>query len=129
MKLKIIRAFHSEKAILGMLKVEGIDHQPIFTLENPLRATLEDSAIPNGKYKCKPHSGTKYQNVWEVCNVPGRSAILIHWGNTEKDTRGCILVGLEAGMLISDPAVKSSKLAVELLRKLIGAQGFELEVT
>ncbi|EIA46208.1 hypothetical protein cco105_08502 [Campylobacter coli 2548] len=26
--------------------------------------------------------------------VPASRAILIHWGNTDKDTQGCILLGL-----------------------------------
>lgn len=27
-------------------------------------------------------------------DVPSSRAILIHWGNTDKDTKGCILLGL-----------------------------------
>ena len=29
----------------------------------------------------------------ELFGIPGRSTILIHWGNTAADTDGCILVG------------------------------------
>lgn len=42
--------------------------------------------------------------------VPGRTYILIHWGNFWTNTRGCILVG--EGTFIDDdgePAIKSSR--------------------
>ena len=70
--------------------------------DNPICVTLEEtwldnmpteSCIPAGAYRTRAYSGTKYKNVWQVHDVPGRSAILIHWGNTEKNTAGCILVG------------------------------------
>ena len=34
-----------------------------------------------------------------LCGVKGRSGILIHPGNTSKDTVGCILVGKRGGSL------------------------------
>lgn len=39
--------------------------------------------------------------------VPSSRAILIHWGNTDKDTQGCILLGLTIIMKVS---VKADKL-------------------
>jgi hypothetical protein len=69
---------------------------------DPICVTLEEtwldnipreSCIPAGSYECRKYSGTKYKDVWEVRNVPQRTAILIHWGNTERNTAGCILVG------------------------------------
>ena len=74
----------------------------VLSHDQPLCVTLEDnwhdnqvnvSCIPKGTYQCVPHSGTKFKDVWRVLNVPGRTAILIHAGNTEADTQGCILVG------------------------------------
>lgn len=68
----------------------------------PLAVTCEDpwnnnqrsiSCIPEGTYLCGKFNGRKYQDVWEVKDVPGRSAILIHQGNTINNTEGCILVG------------------------------------
>ena len=66
----------------------------------------EKTAIPTGRYKIdmgtispkyclKPwyfkncHGG----RVPRLVNVPGYSGVLIHIGNTAKDTAGCILVG------------------------------------
>ena len=56
-----------------------------------------ESCIPLGVYKCIPHNSTKHPNTWEITGVEGRSAILIHTGNTEDDTEGCVLVGMIKG--------------------------------
>lgn len=59
-----------------------------------------ESRIPAGVYTCRPsryHAGG--YDTWEVTDVPGRSRILIHAGNTEENTAGCILVGLQHGTL------------------------------
>lgn len=74
------------------------------------------SCIPAGIYQCKKHSGAKYQDVWEVCNVPNRTAILIHNGNTIDDTQGCILVGSQFGTINGKQAVLNSKKTLEMLR-------------
>lgn len=125
-KVKLQRCFANSTVTLGALSVGNSDHSPIYTLENPTRTA--DSAIPAGVYVCKPYSGTKYKNVWEVQAVPGRSAILIHAGNTEADTLGCILLGLSLGKLGNTVAVLESKSAVEALRKLVSDQAFELTI-
>lgn len=51
------------------------------------------SSIPTGQYICRRYSSARYPNTFEVIDVTGRSGILFHAGNTEKDTQGCILVG------------------------------------
>ena len=33
--------------------------------------------------------------IMQIINVPGFEGILIHIGNSEKDTSGCLLVGLD----------------------------------
>lgn len=51
------------------------------------------SRIPSGKYTCKLRYSEKYKWHFILEYVPGRSYILIHFGNTYRDTRGCIIVG------------------------------------
>lgn len=55
------------------------------------------SCIPEGEYNVKRIISPTFGRCFNVQNVPGRSAILIHSGNyaagKKKDTRGCILVG------------------------------------
>lgn len=128
MRVILQRAWEDERATLGMLKVVDALHNPIYTLENPLRGDAKDSRIPAGSYICKPVSTPKFDDVYLVTNVPGRTGILFHWGNTEKDTTGCILVGLMGGMLGKDPAVRLSKDAMTLMRGLIGQSPFHLDI-
>lgn len=127
-KAKLFRTFQDSRATLGMIRIVGVQHDPFFTLENPDRITLHDCLIPAGKYQCEPFSGTKYKDVYILKNVPGRSSILIHWGNTEADTLGCILVGDESGMLDGQPAIKQSKRGFDRLRSIIGSKNFELDI-
>lgn len=120
------RCFSNELATLGALQIEYQKHDPIFTLENPKRETDHDSLIDAGTYICKKFSGAKYQNVFEVTNVPRRTSILLHWGNFEKDTQGCILLGLQAGSMNDAPCIMQSRNAFELFRKLINDDVFQL---
>lgn len=85
------------------------------------------SCIPEGIYKVRRYSGTKYKNVFEITNVPNRSAILIHWGNTMKDTEGCILLGKFFGSIDGIPAVIESKLAFDKFSQIV-PDTFDLKI-
>jgi len=74
-----------------------------FTLENDLKD------IPAMVYRCKRdyyHAGD--YETFEVTNVPGRSRILIHKGNVEDDSAGCILLGKTLGVYKNKIAVLNS---------------------
>lgn len=124
----IRRAWNDSRATLGMLTIKNCTHDPFFTLENPQRYSEADSCIRTGFYECVPYSGTKYKNVYLVKDVLGRSDILIHWGNFESDTLGCILLGNSAGMLGGKPAVMDSKAAFKRFRDIIGDESFDLTI-
>ena len=102
------------------------------TLERPWRDNKRGiSAIPDGSYVVKRTVTPKHNKTFEVTDVPGRTAILIHTGNSETDVEGCILVGMQFGRIDavdpdtgnveSQPAVIRSKDAYALLDQLIGA--------
>jgi hypothetical protein len=86
------------------------------------------SCIPQSSYVCTPHDGTKFHNVWELVGVPNRQAILIHNGNTIKDTDGCILVGSDFGVVGGKPAVINSVQTLQMLRENLPDE-FELVVS
>lgn len=51
-------------------------------------------AIPEGRYRVDSLPSQRFQKVLpRVLNVPGRSGILIHPGNSRVDTTGCLLPG------------------------------------
>lgn len=101
----------------------------------PLCLTLEDawrfnrvneSCIPAGVYRCEPVDSPRFGKTW-VVDVPWRSEIIFHPGNTEEDTRGCILVATSFGD--GEPLdVAGSGVAFERLRLLRTWQRFDLEV-
>jgi len=105
-KLILTRYFYGDTYTLGAL-VFGDTFW--FTLELGDRDNIPNaSCIPEGEYVCKlvenRHVGTKVIPVtYEVMGVSGRSGILFHVGNTEFDTRGCILLGLGvSGKMLSN---------------------------
>lgn len=58
--------------------------------------TFEDKPVPAGVYTVKrmpPEANPKHGECFELQNVPGRTDILIHAGNDEAASDGCILVG------------------------------------
>ena len=131
----LYRYYWGKDCTLGVLKIDGGEHEPIYTLEEPwLHNERKVSCIPMGEYLCRPHDGVQFKDVWQVMHVPNRSAILIHQGNTVKDIEGCILVGLDsgrAGWIKEAPrAVMQSTKAVNLMRNIIGVDSnFRLIIT
>ncbi len=90
--MKLIRNRPGEKQTLGIMVVPGFDCK---TLELPwINNQQEISCIPVGSYICKKRWSEKYGHHFIVEGVPGRSYILIHFGNYYTNTKGCILVGL-----------------------------------
>lgn len=129
-RVRIRRFYQDDKVTLGSLQIEGVDHSPIFTLENPwVNNETDVSCIPSGVYQCKYFNGQIYKRSYHVRGVPGRSAILIHVGNYPSNTRGCILPGCGIETVISEYMVTYSKMAMNRLRAILGRENFILEIT
>lgn len=57
-----------------------------------------ETAIPAGAYKVIVNRSPRFgRDLPRLIDVPYFDGILIHRGNTAKDTAGCILVGIGAG--------------------------------
>ena len=116
--LLLIREVFTEESTAGTLYLNG--ERVADTLENPYLDNQRNiSSIPSGQYKVRlrlaRESATRDYLHLLVQEVKDRSYILFHIGNTAKDTRGCILVGLSR----EQNRVNNSKLAMDLLIKEI----------
>ena len=116
--LLLIRDTFTEESTIGELFLNG--ERFCDTLELPYRDNQRSiSCIPAGEYKVRlrlpRESATRDYIHLIVKDVPNRSHILFHRGNTAKDTKGCILVGQGTQQDI----VHNSTLAMDLLIKEI----------
>lgn len=130
MNLTLRRLYTAHGSSLGELT--GLS-KTLYVLEEEWRDNKPKiSCIPPGTYQAVPHGwsgeSVKFKQTWRLLNVPGRTGILLHEGNTNKDTEGCLLLGL--GMMVSQLSaqVTDSRLAMRLMRKEIGPNGFNLEI-
>lgn len=134
--LKLIRFTEVHDATVGRLFVDAGNHPPIWTLEDAWRDNeRRKSCIPAGTYKAVPHGWedlhhVRFPKTWRLVDVPNRDAILVcHAGNDIEDTEGCVLAGLSMTIQRNRAMITESKVAIELLREMIGEQGFTLTVT
>ena len=131
MRAVIVRvAHHPQQAMCGVWSVEGADGArfPLcVTLENPWRPGGNDSCVPAGRYHTTRWKSPTKGPVFRLHAVPGRSDILVHVGNTEQNSLGCILPGERFGKLYGLVAVKESLPAMTALLAAMPDE-FELEI-
>lgn len=113
--VRIVRLEHDSEGSFGVLLLN--DKVFCVTLELPWLGNAQTiSSIPAGVYTCSlvssPLITRLTKGVWEkgyvVNNVPNRSAVMIHPGNTDDDTHGCILVAQGYGKLRGERAILNS---------------------
>ena len=96
MNLRLERDPSSDFSTIGQLYNSDTESWLCFTLEDPVRDTKipGSTAIPPGRYKVViTWSERFHQRMPLLLNVPNFTGIRIHWGNSCRDTEGCILVG------------------------------------
>lgn len=107
MKATLTRFGHGDSSTLGRLAVPGF--APVYTLEDRYREGPKvpgETRIPAGTYRVTLRTEGGFHDrysrrfpelhrgmLW-LRDVPGFEWILVHCGNTDEDTRGCILVGV-----------------------------------
>lgn len=144
MEIKVKRIYNCDKYCIGKLYVDG--QYQCDTLEDTDRGldnnmslaeikakkVYEKTAIPTGQYKINlnkvsPRFGNNsfYKAVClgklpYIENVPGYEGVLIHCGNTEADTAGCILVGYNK---VKGKVINSRQAFIHLYTKLSLCKG------
>ena len=137
MKLKVVRENLTTSSTIGKLYVDDV--LECYTLEDVDRKletvpadvakdmkVKSETAIPAGVYKVVKRYSPKFNTITpHILGVPNFEYILIHWGNTAKDTDGCILVG----DVIGDNTVLKSRVAFNrLMTKINTASEITIEI-
>jgi len=105
MKLQVVRTQFGKDATNGMLFIDG--KFECYTLEDQYQAVkvMHETCIPEGTYDIKFRKtggfhakySERYKNahygMLHIQDVPGFTYILIHTGNTDERTSGCLIVG------------------------------------
>lgn len=92
MIISLVRDSFTEISTQGELEIDGQHY--CWTLELPNKDGLPGSCIPQGTYKLAYLFSPRFaRNMPHVLDIPNRSNILIHYGNTAEDTEGCVLIG------------------------------------
>jgi len=106
-RIILTRGHGFEMGTPGRLEMPGFE---CHTMERPWHGNrVSESCIPPGVYPLRKRrsevvrqaSGGRYPEGWEVQDVPGRTFIMIHPGNTIDDSEGCILPGVGQPMAIT----------------------------
>lgn len=112
LELTLQRLWHDSQSTIGLLFIDGV--RMCWILEDEPRAVKVhgETRIPAARYEIiqdQPSSkdekyrvklkawGMKYYGMLRLKNVVGFQGILIHTGNYETHTDGCLLTGTTAG--------------------------------
>lgn len=145
MKIRVERLFELPtrwpESTAGVVRVDG--EVQCFTLEDQHQAVKVpgETRIPAGTYRVSlrkeggMHSRYADRYSWHrgmlwLRDVPGFEYVLIHPGNTERDTAGCILVGdgLLIGGELSQSLAAYRRLYEFALKALEAGEAVDVEV-
>lgn len=116
---------------LGLL-VDEDGYKICYTLENEwCNNQVGMSRIPPGNYEVEwleKSAGGYFTDIYWIKGVQDRTGILIHTGNTENDTSGCLLPGTEFGKVSNKDAVLNSKAALSKIHMVVNRGPFILRV-
>lgn len=137
MKLKLIRTWFADTYTIGKLYIDGVyfcdtledknrdvDKNGIFN--NGEKKVYGKTCIPFGTYKVILSMSNKFKKILPLLlNVPQFDGIRIHSGNTDEDSSGCILVGIND---IEGRISKSTITLNSLMTKLSKADNITIEI-
>jgi hypothetical protein len=129
MQIKVQRILSNKEETLGILYLNEVPF--CWTLEDQKqeKKVMSETRIPEGEYviKLRTEGGhhesytkkfTNHKGMLELQDVPKFQFILIHIGNTDKDTAGCLLVG-DTPILGEKLTIGQSTAAYEKLYKRV----------
>lgn len=120
MKLILQRFAQTPEYTVGRLYIN--DQFYCHTMEDAVREEKipNKTAIPEGTYRVIVNRSPRFKrDLPRLLDVPNFEGILIHRGNTHKDSSGCILVGENK---VKGKVINSTKYELELTNILKNAQ-------
>ena len=131
MRLVLDRIIQTDEATLGRITLGGI--HVCYTLEDQFQETKVpgETRIPDGEYKIILRKSSPmtarynrrfapwHKGMLEIAEVPDFSNILIHLGNTDDDSAGCVLVGDDWNRTQSNPMLLNSVKGYEHFYKIV----------
>jgi len=138
-QIKVVRDTFTENCTLGKMYIDGKYfcetledkdrglNQSLPLEENKRLKVKGQTCIPYGKYKGIVNvSPSKKRLLPRLLNVPAFDGILIHKGNTNKDSLGCILVGRKRSI---ESVIQSTVMELQLIQIMPEGTEFEIEIT
>ena len=131
MRLTLKRRYLGTTYTIGSLSIDG--EYFCDTLEDTVRdlnkngrfdngetKIMHQTAVPYGRYQVIVNLSPKFKrNLPRLLSVPSFDGVLIHRGNTDKDSSGCILVGENK---VKGKVINSTQYEVKLVEILTAAQ-------
>ena len=148
MKLTVVRTQFGTDATNGLLFIDGIFE--CYTLEDQYQAVkvMHETCIPEGIYDINFRKtggfhakySERYKNahygMLHIQDVPNFTYILIHTGNTDEHTSGCLIVGetqqdLEVSKdgFIGSSTVAYKKMYAKVAKQLLQGKPVSIEYT
>ncbi len=148
MKLTVVRTQFGTDATNGLLFINGIFE--CYTLEDQYQAVkvMHETCIPEGTYdiKFRKTGGfhakytERYKNahygMLHIQDVPNFTYILIHTGNTDEHTSGCLIVGetqqdleISKDGFIGSSTVAYKKMYAKVAGQLLQGKNVTIEYT
>jgi hypothetical protein len=122
MKLLSKRIYKAPTYTISHLYIDGVKFCDV--LEDVVRAdgvkVYGETSIPSGTYKVILNVSNRFKCLMPLLlNVPNFEGIRIHSGNTDKDTHGCLLVGVNS---VKGKVIESKKTFAALMEVLKAAK-------
>jgi hypothetical protein len=135
MNLRLERMKYLKEGIFGQITDES-GNQIAVTLEHSyVNGTTITAKVAPWTYTCLRHAPNRLPyETFELQNVPdfqGKpvTGILLHIGNYNSDSDGCILLGDDTAWAVVPPMIDNSKIAFERFMELQqGVESFTLEI-
>lgn len=130
MDLTLTRTSCSKGGIFGKI-LDSKGNKIAFSLEHAYASGGSwTPKILNGSYTCvrgnhRLHGMDKDFETFEITEVKGHSNLLFHWGNYNKDSEGCVLVGAS---IVKDMVTNSRVTFAKFMALQDGLDRFQLTV-